>query len=169
EFRAKANFRRLGPRLGAAVKKVAGTLAELSGPEVATLVERGGIVLSGHHLTTEDVIISRHPRPGTVVASDGALSVALDTAVTEELVAEGRAREVVSRIQRARRNIGLEVSDRIRIDYHTDTEDLHAAIVQYRELIAGEVLATSLNARRDTRGTTVAIGNAELHFEIEVA
>ncbi len=169
EFRAKANFRRLGPRLGPAVKKVAGTLAELSGPDVAALVERGGIVLSGHRLTTEDVIISRHPRPGTVVASDGALSVALDTALTEELLAEGRAREVVSRIQRARRDIGLEVSDRIRIDYQTDSDALHASIEQHRELIAGEVLATSLTSRRDTRGTAVTIGDARLHFEIEVA
>ena len=169
EFRAKANFRRLGPRLGATVKVVAGALTELSGPEVAALVEKGSVVIGGHHLTTDDVVISRHSRPGTVVASDGPLSVALDTALTDELKGEGRAREVVSRIQRARRDMGLEVSDRIRVGYHTEDNDLHTSIEQYADLIAGEVLATSLVARREVRGTAVVIGEVSLHFELEVA
>ena len=168
EFRAKANFRRLGPRLGAAVKQVAGALAGLSASDVASLVESGGIVIDGHHLTIDDVVISRHPRPGTIVASDGALSVALDIELTDELAAEGRAREVVSRIQRARRDMGLEVSDRIRVTYHTEDADLHRSIEQYAELIAGEVLATSLTAGREVRGTSVVIGEAGLHFELEV-
>ena len=169
EYRAKANFRRLGPRLGAAVKEVAGALSKLSALDVAALVDNGSIVIGGHHLTTDDVVITRHPRPGTVVASDGAMSVAMDTALTDELVAEGRAREVVSRIQRARRDLGLEVSDRIRVGYHTENDDLRISIEQYAGLIAGEVLATALIPQREPGGTAVAIGNIRLHFEIEVA
>ena len=136
---------------------------------MAALVESGGISIGGHHLTTDDVVITRHPRPGNVVASDGALSVALDTALNQELVAEGRAREVVSRIQRARRDMGLEVSDRIRVGYHTEDDDLRNSIEQYADLIAGEVLATALTARTESQGKAVVIGNTRLCFEIELA
>ena len=167
ELRAKANFRRLGPRLGAAVKQVADALVSLSGPQVTSLVERGEITIGEHRLTTEDVVIARHPRPGTVVASDGALSVALDTELTDDLKAEGQAREVVSRIQRARRDMGLAVSDRIRIVYHTTDKDLQNAIELYAGLISGEVLATSLTAGKAASGTAFVIGNARLRVAME--
>ena len=169
ELRAKANFRRLGPRLGAAVKEVAGALDSLSGPEVAVLVETGRIVIGDHHLTTDDVVIARHPRPGMVVASDGSLSVALDTSLTDDLRAEGQAREVVSRIQRARRDLGLAVSDRIRVGYHTDDYALRTAIERHAGFVAGEVLATSLTADPEACGAVYDIGDAGLRVAIEKA
>ena len=146
ELRAKADFRRLGPRLGAAVKEAAKELAALSGPEVAAFVERGRIEAAGHVLTIDDAVISRRPRPGLAVASEGPLSVALDITVTDELRAEGLAREVVSRIQRTRRDLGLEVTDRIRIGYHTDDGALQGAIERHAGFVTEEVLAVSLAA-----------------------
>ena len=169
ELRAKADFRRLGPRLGAAVKEAAKELAALSGPEVAAFVDRGRIDAAGHALTIDDAVISRRPRPGLAVASEGALSVALDITVTDELRAEGRAREVVSRIQRTRRELGLEVTDRIRIGYHTDDGALRGAVERHAEFVAEEVLAVSLAADPGAEGSCHRIGGAELRVSIEKA
>lgn len=169
ELRAKANFKRLGPRLGAEVREVAGRLAALSPARVAALVERGHIVVGDHRITTDDVVITRWPRPGTAVASEGVLSVALDVELSDELRAEGQAREVVSRIQRARRDLGLEVSDRIHVAYHTDDQVLRNSIESHCTLIAGEVLALSLAADRATAGSPVVIGNARIWFSIRKA
>ena len=169
ELRAKANFSRLGPRLGAAVKQVADAIASLSGPEVLSLVETGRIALGDHHLTTDDVVIARRSRPGLVVASDAEISVALDTDLTGDLRAEGQAREVVSRIQRARRAQGLAVSDRIRIRYHSDDDELRTAIERHAGFVAGEVLATSMTADRTVTGPTYEIGAAGLRIVIEKA
>ena len=169
ELRAKADFRRLGPRLGAAVKEAAKELAALSGPEVAAFVDRGRIDAAGHALTIDDAVISRRPRPGLAVASEGALSVALDITVTDELREEGRAREVVSRIQRTRRELGLEVTDRIRIGYHTDDGALQGAIERHAGFVAEEVLAVSLTADPEAEGAGCRIGGAELRVSIEKA
>ncbi len=167
-LRAKANFRRLGPRLGASVKEVAAALARLSGSEVCALVEAGSFDIGGHRLTVDDVVVTRHPRPGTVVASDGPLSVALDTRLTEELQAEGLAREIVSRIQRVRRDLGLAVSDRIRVRYHTGDGRLRSAIERFEELISGEVLATELAYDAEIAGTELSIGGSLLHVVLAV-
>ena len=169
ELRAKADFRRLGPRLGAAVKEAAKELAALSGPEVAAFVERGRIDAAGHSLTIDDAVISRRPRPGLAVASEGPLSVALDITVTDELRAEGQAREVVSRIQRTRRDLGLEVTDRIRIGYYTDDGALQGAIERHAGFVAEEVLAVSLAADPGAAGACHRIGGAELRVSIEKA
>ena len=169
DLKAKANFRRLGPRLGAAVKGVAEALAALPGEEVTALVDRGKITLEGHDLTVDDVVISRHPRPGLAVASEGSLSAALDIDLTDELRAEGQAREVVSRIQRTRRDMGLAVSDRIRIGYHTDDDRLRNAIGRHAGLVAGEVLAASLTADPSAEGAAYLIGEAELRVSIAKA
>ena len=168
-LRAKANFRRLGPRLGAEVKAVAAALASLPGSQVSILVETGGIVIGDHRLTTDDVVITRRPRPGMVVASDGALSVALDTALSDDLAAEGRAREVVSRIQRTRRDMGLAVTDRIKVSYHTDDHDIRTAIVRHAGFVAGEILAASLTPGPATSGTVYEIGGGALRVAIEKA
>jgi len=169
ELRAKADFRRLGPRLGAAVKEAAKELAALSGPEVAAFVDRGRIDAAGHALTIDDAVISRRPRPGLAVASEGPLSVALDITVTDELRAEGLAREVVSRIQRTRRDLGLEVTDRIRIGYHTDDGALRGAVERHAGFVAEEVLAVSLAADPGAEGPGYRIGAAELRVSIEKA
>ena len=169
ELRAKADFRRLGPRLGAAVKEAAKELEALSGPEVAAFVDRGRIDAAGHVLTVDDAVISRRPRPGLAVASEGTLSVALDITITDELRAEGQAREVVSRIQRTRRELGLEVADRIRIAYHTDDGALRSAVERHADFVAEEVLAVSLAADPGAEGAGYRIGGAELRVSIEKA
>ena len=103
------------------------------------------------------------------MASDGSLSVALDTALTDELRSEGQAREVVSRIQRARRDLGLEVTDRIRLRYHTDDDLLYEAIDSHADFIAGEVLAVAILSGPMQGGTRFKIGDSTLSVRIEKA
>ena len=99
ELSAKANFRTLGPRMGSEVKALALAIEGLDAVSVERLVETGELAVDGVDLSLDDVIISRDPLPGVVVASDGPLSVALDLELTDELRAEGVAREVVSNVQ----------------------------------------------------------------------
>ena len=100
------------------------------------------LTIEGETLTGEDVLLVRAPKPGLVVASEGPLTVALDTAVSEALKLEGLAREIVNRVQNWRKAQDFAVSDRIALTLHCDG-DLAAAAQQFGDLIAGETLATA--------------------------
>ena len=81
---------------------------------------------------------------GWEVASDGRLTVALDTQLTNELVAEGIAKELVNRIQNLRKEAGFEVTDRIQVRI-TDHDAIRDAIAQFGDFIKAEVLATAID------------------------
>ena len=102
-----------------------------------------------------------------MVAAEGALSVALDVSVSAELAAEGTAREIVSAIQGVRRDIGLEVSDRIQIVWHTDSEELAAAMAEHQAMIAGELLATSVGRASAPQPVSVDINGETLTVELK--
>ncbi len=143
ELSVKPDFRVLGPRLGGSMPRVAARLADLSDDDIATLSTGTPIDVEGHAITPDDVEFVRSARPGTVVATDGTVSVALDTEVTDDLRREGYAREIISEIQRLRRDNGLAVSDRVTVRWNGD-EEVAATVAEHAELIADEVLATSL-------------------------
>ena len=144
ELTAKPDYRKLGPRLGARVGEVAKAIAGLSPDQIEDLAGGGGLELAGSNITQDDLVIQRVSAPGTLVASSGQLTVALDTASNPDLEAEGLAREVVSRIQQLRREAGMAVTDRIEIDWSTDDERLGNAVERNRDYIRTEVLANSL-------------------------
>ncbi len=148
-WRAKPDFKALGPRLGSRVQAVAaalaeddGTLAEtLAGGRPVTIELDGGAVEIGH----DDVVLTRDVLAGWGVASDGGVTVALELELTPELRSEGLARELVRVAQDARRTAGLAVQDRIVLHIVAtgelaDAKDAHAAF------IVGETLATELRS-----------------------
>jgi isoleucyl-tRNA synthetase len=90
-----------------------------------------------------DILVTPQPKPGFAVASEGTLVVALDTTLTEELVAEGLVREFVRRVQDLRKSADFDISDRIRV-YYAATPKLASAIEMWREYISGETLADEL-------------------------
>jgi len=94
-------------------------------------------------LSAEDVIVTQTPAEGWGVATAAGETVALDLAVTPALRAEGWAREVIRLIQEARKNDGLDVTDRIVLRWSASDPELAAAFGEHGELIAGEVLAVS--------------------------
>ena len=113
--------------------------------------------MDGITLTAADLVVTRTPRDGTVVATEGSISVALDTELSEVLAVEGVARELVNRIQRLRKDSGLEITDRIRLAI-LGPDEIRSAADQYRDFISGETLAVELevaNADADIAGYEV--------------
>jgi len=169
ELRAKANFKLLGPRLGGDVKRIAGALAQVDAIALEAFLDSGSLTVDGVELGSEDIIISREPRPGVVVNSAGALSVALDVDITPELGAEGMAREVVSNVQQLRRDLDLDVSDRIRLRWYTTDAALGSAVEAHAEFVSEEVLATELTRGTQPEGSFAEIGDAQITLAVSKA
>ena len=132
----KANFKTLGRKCGPKMKAVAAAIAAMKGFSAPQTVE-------GVELTDEDVLVTRTPKAGMVVASEGAIVVGLETTLTPELVAEGNAREFVSHVQSMRKDADFEVTQRISVTVEVDDE-MKAAIEAHRDYVTAETLATSL-------------------------
>ncbi len=118
--------------------------------EVDEYVAQGSVTLDfdGTMLVLDegDLTVKSEGVEGWLVASEGGVTVALDTALTPELIAEGLARETVNRIQNLRKDAGLDVSDRIALRLTTDSEELTAALDTHRAYIYGETLASEMDA-----------------------
>jgi isoleucyl-tRNA synthetase len=104
----------------------------------------GMVQVEGFQLEPGEVTISLEPAPGFAAAADRGVLVVLDTSLTPELVAEGRAREVVRLIQDARKDAGFEVSDRIQVRYAA-SDGASEAFEQHADHIRRETLATRLD------------------------
>ena len=142
----KANFKTLGKKCGPKMKAVAAAVAAAgNGGSVGAPLrgDRTGTewpkVFEGVEVTLDDVIITRAPKAGLVVASEGATVVALETTLSPELVAEGLAREFVSHVQAMRKEADFEVTQRINVTVETDAE-LKAALEKHIEYVKGETL-----------------------------
>ena len=146
-YQVKPNFRTLGRRLGKRMPLLAKAVGQLdAGPTVAAWEAHGklDVTLSDGdvvELTGEDLDVRIQQREGTASAYDDAALVALDTALTDDLVAEGIAREVINRIQGARKDRDLDYADRIAVRWDGGPA-LAAALAAHADLVAGEVLAT---------------------------
>lgn len=165
---AKANFKALGPRLGQRMKEIADQIAKLNHDEVVAL--RGGesIDVSGETITVDDVLIDRTPLPGVVVANEGRISVALDTELSESLRLEGIARELVSVIQRMRRDQDLAVTDRIRVLWQTDDHEVSGAVDAFADLIGSEVLAVDLRQEPNLSAPLISVDGRSARLEITI-
>ncbi|HYJ08693.1 MAG TPA: isoleucine--tRNA ligase, partial [Polyangiaceae bacterium] len=148
---AKANFKRLGKRLGPRMKTVASAVERLDAAAIASLERGESVELEGEILSGEDVLLSRSAMPGNASETQNGITVVLDTNITPKLAAEGLARELLSRIQNLRKDAGLSVSQRITL--YVDAGGLVAEMLDHtdlRELIQREALTTELN--RTTTG-----------------
>ena len=94
-------------------------------------------------LTVGDVLTEPMHKPGFTSAEDRGVTVVLDTNLTDELIAEGYAREVISKVQTMRKDAGFEVTDRISLSYECD-DVLAAALAKFEEMIARTTLATGI-------------------------
>ncbi len=141
---AKADFKRLGPRLGSGTGAVAAGIASLDHAAIAALLEGGETTVGATAITASDIVVSRTPHQGTVVATEGAITVALDATLTEDLLTEGVARELVNRIQLLRRSDGLDVTDRIALQWTSSSDRVIEAFNRFGDFIAGEVLAVEI-------------------------
>ncbi len=161
-FSAKANFKLLGPRFGSEMKSIAEAITRLGSEEISSLRAGRAATIGGESITLDDVLIERSAHPGVVVASEGHLSVALDTAITDELQTEGLARELVSVVQRLRRDQDLAVTDRITLSWVSPDIEIVAAFDDFEPMIKSELLATAVE-RRDNPVGASTIANIEGH------
>jgi isoleucyl-tRNA synthetase len=162
-YTVKPQFRSLGRRFGASTQEVAAAINAVDPAALASAVASGPASvevpsLGTVDLSADDVIVTQTPLEGWGVATVGGETVALDLAVTPDLRAEGWAREVVRLIQEARKNDGLDVTDRIVLRWSASDPDLAVALAEYREMIAGEVLAVSFGPGKATDADAGADG-----------
>ncbi|MEQ9399522.1 MAG: isoleucine--tRNA ligase [Longimicrobiales bacterium] len=145
---ARPNFRSLGQRFGKDTQRAADAIRAL-GPESLAVFQEGGPVAveldgASHELQPDDLEVVQEALGDLVVKGEGRYTVALDPALDDELRAEGLARELVNRIQRLRRDGGLEITDRIRLGVSGDAA-VEAAARAHEAFLCGEVLATALS------------------------
>ncbi len=144
---AKGNFRALGKRFGKQTPLVAQAIADADAAVLAASLAATGTATveyeGGTEVSADEVIITERPREGWSVVNEQGETVALDLELTPELVRAGQARDVVRLVQETRKASGLEVSDRIVLQYAAG-DDLAAAITEHQGLIADEVLAVEV-------------------------
>jgi isoleucyl-tRNA synthetase len=169
---AKANFKTLGAKLGKDMKDAAAMIAGFTNEQINALEKTGAlaVTLNGNNysITPEDLVITTEDLPGWKVATEGALTVALDVSLNDALLAEGTARDLVNRIQNLRKDKDFNVTDRIavRIERHPAIE---AAVAQFGEYIKEEVLANSLSLTDGLNGETVELNDdVSLVMAVEV-
>jgi isoleucyl-tRNA synthetase len=148
----KPNFKVLGKKVGAMMKDVAAAIPNLSPSDISKFESEGSfnLHLNGQkiNLIAEDVEILSEDIPGWQVTSDGNITVALDTSISEQLREEGIARELINRIQNIRKDKGFKVTDKIDIKIKAH-DAINAAISNNLTYICTEILATSLNVVED--------------------
>lgn len=139
----KANFKTLGKKCGPKMKAVAAAIADMREEGRGMREEGWTKEIEGVAITADDVLVTRSPKEGLVVASEGAVVVGLETALTPELIAEGLAREFVSHVQSMRKEADFEVTQRIALTVETDGE-MRSALEAHAQYVKGETLALSL-------------------------
>ncbi len=144
----KANFSKLGKVYGAKMKAVTAAINQIDTDGIAKLESQKSLMLDiGEEeisLNIDEVEVTTEDIPGWTVASDNGMTVALDITITEELKREGIARETVNRIQNLRKDMGLEVQDKIEVQIYSNDEIVKVALEENRSYICRETQAGSL-------------------------
>ena len=156
--RIKPNFKTLGPRYGKYMKQIAAMTAEFSQERIAqieaapeTVLDLGGEQIT---VTPADFEITSEDMPGWLVSTEGKLTVALDITLTDELRAEGAARELINRIQNIRKESGFEVTDKIRVEIEAKPA-VEQALAGFSDYIAAQTLAVEVKAATAPAGAVV--------------
>jgi isoleucyl-tRNA synthetase len=171
-YTAKPNYRSLGPRFGKNMPQVAAAVAALDAAHVAAVLADGdeiGIAIDGvdHTLGPDDVTLALQPLDGYEVEAEAGHAVALQLELDEELRREGLAREIVHAVQIARKEAGLEITDRIALGLGGDPELLDAART-HEKYLTGEVLATSVSFDA-TDGPSIRVDGRDLRITVASA
>ena len=168
-YAVKPNYRALGPRFGKRMPQVAAAVEALDPVHVAAVMAEGGEVginIDGdeHAIGADEVTLSLQPLEGYEVEAEAGHAVALQLELDDELRREGLAREIVHAIQNARKEAGLEITDRIELTLGGD-EELLAAARAHEDYVSGEVLATVV-AYNGADGVTATLDGRELRIGI---
>ena len=156
----KPNFKTLGKVLGPHMKAMSAIVDAFTQYQIREIETSGKIEVMLNNetftLNLTDVEIMTQDMPGWLVTSEGDTTVALDITISEDLMQEGMARELVNRIQNLRKELGFEVTDKIKVEY-SGSEQLTKSVNQFIAYICSEVLATEITfvSACDTHETDV--------------
>ena len=169
--RVKPDFKKLGPKYGKIMKALAAELTTLPQPAIIEFEKAGTITLNiaGQEAVVDktDVEIISEDIPGWLVANDGNLTVALDITLTDELVCEGMARELVNRIQNIRKKKNFDITDRVIVKINPD-ERVIGAVNNFSDYIAAQVLAASLEVVEVDHDDTIDAEKDDLKVKMTV-
>ena len=165
--KVRPNLPKLGKQYGPKMKEVSGVINALNKEEIQVLEKQGALSKGGFDLVLEDVLISSEDIPGWAVANDGALTVALDVRLTDELKREGIARDFVNRVQNLRKEKGLEVLDKIGIEVEKDGEAVTAALTEFKDYISTETQAITLELK-DTLADATEVDLDEYVLKVRI-
>lgn len=157
---AKPNSPVLGKRLGKEFGKFMGKIKKLSSDELAQYEATGAMELDGQKFTGDDILVLREALEGTEALSNSKITIDMDVNLTDSLINEGLAREVVNRIQKSRKDLNFNVEDRITIVYSAN-DKLNLVIDSFKEYIQKETLCSSLSSGN------VESTDTSLNFTIE--
>jgi isoleucyl-tRNA synthetase len=168
---AKANFKTLGKVFGTSTQKVANAIKELTNAQLKTLEHHGSLTLNiddneQAEIISEHVDIIHEDIEGWLVANQGVVTVALDTHLTNDLIIEGTAREIVNRIQTLRKDLKFEITDRIEIQYATKDDILLTAFSIMKDYICSETLAIACNQLHTMDTQSIDINGATLQLQL---
>jgi isoleucyl-tRNA synthetase len=169
--RIKPDFKKLGPKCGKDMKQVAAALQNMEQEAIAQFEKAGEYTFSINEqaivVSTDDVTIFSEDIPGWSVANDGNITIALDITLTDELISEGIARELVNRIQNLRKSSGLEITDRINLSLSA-SDSINQAIAEHKAYIASQVLANNLFLTNQlSNATEVDLDGTPVFIQIE--
>lgn len=166
----KPNFKSLGAKMGAKMKAVAASISQMAEQDISAL-ERNKIftlIIDNEkvEISPDDVDIIAEDIPGWSVANKGNMTIALDITVSPLLQEEGNARELVNRIQKIRKDSGLELTDRIAVQIQ-ELEPLKKAIINFSDYICAEILADDLKIVPEIQnGTEIEVNEVLLKILI---
>ncbi len=152
-YKIKPNLKTLGKKYGKLLPAIGVALASADGSALVDELAQNSVVRlvvdgTACEFSPDDLLIEKTQREGFASASSAGITVALDTALTPALIAEGYVREVVSKLQTMRKDAGLAVTDRVRVALSGDT-DVLTAVFEARDSVASDVLAISIDEAED--------------------
>lgn len=147
--KVKPNFAKLGKQYGAKMKEVSAVINGMSKEEISIIEKAGKLSKDGFDLVVEDVLISSEDIPGWAVAAEGGVTVALDITITDDLKREGIARDFVNRVQNLRKDMGMEVLDKISIEVENHQELATSSLTEFKDYICTETQSLRLEFKEN--------------------
>lgn len=170
--KVKCNFRTMGKKFGKLMKAVSNVVSLMTQEQISELETNGVITLNaeGENVQVElsDVEIFSEDIPGWTVTNEGAITVALDITITDDLKVEGDSRRIVKQIQNLRKSNGYDITDRI-IVVLSECDETKKVLAQFGEHIASQVLANSISVGKVEDGVEVDLETFKLALKVEKA
>jgi isoleucyl-tRNA synthetase len=167
-LQAKANFRTLGRRVGKHMRAVQARIESFDKSTLQNLLDGQGVSIDvdgeSIELAPEDVLLSRQVKDGMVASNQGAITIVLDTALNDDLLSEGMAREIVNKINTMRREADFDVTDRVKVRIDS-SERVREAFVAHQAYITSEVLALDVQFLAASNGTEDTVKTWDLNGE----